>query len=43
MNKYPSQLAIVELIRYRLSRDFAASVSKVRFQMPRQDQRLKRL
>jgi hypothetical protein len=34
---------IVLSIRYRLSRDFAASVSKIRFQMPRRDQRLKRL
>ena len=33
---------IVESIRYRLSRDFAASVSKILFQMPRRDQRLKR-
>ena len=30
-------------IRYRPSRDFEASVSKIRFQMPRRDQRLKRL
>ena len=30
-------------IRYRLSRDLSASVSKIRFQMPRRDQRLKRL
>ena len=30
-------------IRYRLSRDLAANVSKVRFQMPRRDQPLKRL
>jgi hypothetical protein len=30
-------------IRYRLSRDLAASVSKIRFQMPRRDQRLNRL
>jgi hypothetical protein len=30
-------------IRYRLSRDFDARVSKIRFQMPRRDQRLKRL
>jgi hypothetical protein len=34
---------IVLSIRYRLSRDFAASVSKILFQMPRRDQRLKRL
>jgi hypothetical protein len=34
---------IVLSIRYRLSRDFDASVSKIRFQMPRRDQRLKRL
>jgi len=34
---------IVLSIRYRLSRDFAANVSKRRFQMPRRDQRLKRL
>ena len=34
---------IVQSIRYRLSRDFAASVSKIRFQMPRRDHRLKRL
>ena len=30
-------------IRYKLSRDFDASVSKIRFQTPRRDQRLKRL
>ena len=34
---------IVLSIRYRLSRDLDASVSKIRFQMPRRDQRLKRL
>ena len=34
---------IVLSIRYRLSRDFDASASKIRFQMPRRDQRLKRL
>ena len=34
---------IVLSIRYRLSRDFDASVSKIRFQMPRRDQRLNRL
>jgi hypothetical protein len=34
---------IVLSIKYRLSRDFDASVSKIRFQMPRRDQRLKRL
>ena len=34
---------IVLSIRYRLSRDFDANVSKIRFQMPRRDQRLKRL
>jgi hypothetical protein len=34
---------IVLSIRYRLSRDFAAGVSKIRFQIPRRDQRLKRL
>ena len=34
---------IVLSIRYRLSRDFDASVSKIRFQTPRRDQRLKRL
>jgi hypothetical protein len=34
---------IVLSIRYRLSRDFDARVSKIRFQMPRRDQRLKRL
>ena len=34
---------IVLSIRYSLSRDFAASVSKICFQMPRRDQRLKRL
>ena len=34
---------IVLSIRYRLSRDFDASVLKIRFQMPRRDQRLKRL
>jgi hypothetical protein len=34
---------IVLSIRYRPSRDFDASVSKIRFQMPRRDQRLKRL
>jgi hypothetical protein len=30
-------------IRYRPSRDFDARMSKIRFQMPRRDQRLKRL
>ncbi len=34
---------IVLSIRYRLSRDFNARVSKIRFQTPRRDQRLKRL
>src|SRR5215213_11805943 len=34
---------IVLSIRYRLSRELDASVSKIRFQMPRRDQRLKRL
>ena len=34
---------IVLSIRYRLSRDFAANVSKICFQMPRRDQRLNRL
>jgi len=34
---------IVLSIRYRLSRDFDASASKIRFQMPRRDHRLKRL
>ena len=34
---------IVLSIRYRLSRDLDASVSKIRFPMPRRDQRLKRL
>jgi len=34
---------IVLSIRYRLSRDFDASVWKIRFQMPRRDQRLNRL
>ena len=31
---------IVLSIRYKLSRDLDASVSKIRFQMPRRDQRL---
>jgi len=34
---------IVLSIRYKPSRDFDANVSKIRFQMPRRDQRLKRL
>ena len=34
---------IVLSIRYKLSRDLDASLSKIRFQMPRRDQRLKRL
>jgi hypothetical protein len=34
---------IVLSIKYKLSRDFAASASKIRFQTPRRDQRLNRL
>jgi len=34
---------MVESIRYRLSRDFEANLSKIFFHMPRRDQRLKRL
>jgi hypothetical protein len=34
---------IVLSIRYRLSRDFDARTSTIRFQMPRRDQRLNRL
>src|SRR5262245_47522247 len=34
---------IVLSIKYKLSRDFAASASKIHFQTPRRDQRLNRL
>ena len=34
---------IVLSIKYKLSRDFAARASKIRFQIPRRDQRLNRL